>query len=135
MDVVDAEFVNLQQISTEAVDFQLVLRAHKTFLANILRLSMIDNSSIQDSMDKIVHICIRFIALYRLMSENENMDSVPAAVVPPLYVPPEELSIIRKEFYAQVGYLFYLMRNLDCKGFMFRLDFNNFMSRAENNPV
>ena len=121
----------MQQVSTEAVDFQLVLRTHKTFLANIMRLSMIDNLSIQDSMDKIVQICLRFIAFYRLMSDTRDIDSA-LAIVPPIFVPPEELLSIQKDFYAQVGYLFYLMRNLDCKGFMSRLDFNKFLSRAEN---
>ena len=155
--MVDSEFGELIRIVSQATDLQVVLRAHKTFVANLFRLSLIDNLSIQEAFDRIIHVCLRFIAVLHIMLDNSegkysNHDNVNAAsttkhhssngsnftVLPsfsptallPLFVPPEEMQAICKEFFSQVTYLFHLMRSVDCKGFMFRLDFNRFLSSS-----
>jgi hypothetical protein len=161
--VVDSEFGELIRVISQATDIQVVLRTHKTFVANLFRLSLIDNASIQEAFDRIIHVCLRFIALLRIMLDHaeerdiggtgfhhrgdvatsDNHDSTKLSTAAaaeakssiysmslPLFVPPEEIQAIGKEFFSQVAYLFHLMRSIDCKGFMFRLDFNGFLSSS-----
>jgi hypothetical protein len=183
VDVVDAEYAALQREMEAASDFQYVLRAHKHFLANVLRLSLLDNASVQEGLERILHICLRFIAVCRLMhqselgpgeqQEQEQMGSrqkhqqsaaaavtagargsgrgrsgggggaggsgvassitpppAPAARVPPIYIPPEEVGSIRADFLLQVSLLFQVMRKVESRGFVFRLDFNGYLSNA-----
>lgn len=142
VDVVDSEYSVLQREISVAADFQSVLRAHKTFTANMLRLSLIDNTSVQEGIERILQICLRFIAVCRIQHQSEYLDdpaedttSTPAsqarkALLPPIYVPPEELGHIRKDFFAQVAVLFQLMRKVESRGFIFRLDFNSFLSNC-----
>lgn len=179
VDVVDSEYSTLQRDIAAAADFQTVLRAHKAFTANMLRLSLIDNLSVQEGIDRILHICLRFIALCRLLHRAEFLDvdddDVEAATAmyggggtraragagadnsganspskvgglsdaerisslqhAPIYVPPEELEFIRRDFFAQVSLLFQMMRKVESRGFIFRLDFNNFLSAAASGNV
>jgi hypothetical protein len=182
VDVVDAEYAALQREMEAASDFQYVLRAHKHFLANVLRLSLLDNASVQEGLERILHICLRFIAVCRLMHQSEqgpgeqqeqrqegsrqqhqqsaaatvtfgargsggrSGDSggaggsgvtssiipppAPAARVPPIYIPPEEVGSIRADFLLQVSLLFQVMRKVESRGFVFRLDFNGYLSNA-----
>ena len=167
----DSEYSILQNDITTATDFQAVLRAHKTFMSNILRLSLVDNTTIQEGIDRILYVCLRFIAICRIMHQSEFLDITPTntmegdmgnATEPytntgssansphgklpstgilsdfdridllqaPIYVPPEELEVIRRDFFLQVSALFQLMRRVESRGFIFRLDFNNFLSNA-----
>lgn len=153
VDVVDSEYSTLQKDISEAADFQSVLRAHKTFTANMLRLSLIDHAAVQEGIERILHICLRFIAICRILHRSEFLDVEDADDYPssaqtsphknggllsdaerinmlhaPIYVPPEELDFIRKDFFAQVSLLFQLMRKVESRGFIFRLDFNNYLS-------
>ena len=156
VDVVDSEYTQLLQSLQQAKDFQSVLKHHKHFIANILRLSMIDNIGIQESMDRILQVCLRFVAACRLQSMSEfqqdlaqdfppsfgilpttkSEDAAKAtknSTLPPVYIPVEEFEAIRKEFYMQVSYLFQFMRKVESRGFLFRLDFNGFLSQASSN--
>jgi hypothetical protein len=74
VDVVDSEYGTLRHEIAEATDFQAVLRAHKAFTANLLRLSLIDNLAVQEGIDRILHICLRFIAICRIMHRSEFLD-------------------------------------------------------------
>jgi hypothetical protein len=155
VDVVDSEYGTLRREIAEATDFQAVLRAHKAFTANLLRLSLIDNLAVQEGIDRILHICLRFIAICRIMHRSEFLDventqegaaSAPSSphkgtgelsdaeritlLQAPIYVPPEELEFIRRDFFAQVSLLFQMMRKVESRGFIFRLDFNNYLSAA-----
>lgn len=136
MDVVDSEYSTLQKEVATAADFQSVLRAHKTFTSNMLRLSLIDHTSVQEGIERILQICLRFIAVCRILHQSEflNEDIVSgcedAPNAPPIYVPPEEFTHIRKDFFAQVSMLFQLMRKVESRGFIFRLDFNGYLSNA-----
>lgn len=142
MDVVDSEYSVLQKEITTAADFQSVLRAHKTFTSNMIRLSLIDNTSVQEGIERILQICLRFIAVCRIQHQMEFLDepaeesfarqqrSSPRSRAPPLYIPPEELGFIRKDFFVQVSLLFQLMRKVESRGFIFRLDFNGYLSNA-----
>jgi hypothetical protein len=152
------------------IDFQAVLRQHRLFLSNIMRLSMIDNIAIQESIDRILHVIIRFVAAVRLQSISEyhvdlaadyqaSFPNSPSAALrspapsplgksgrmsmsplssqfqshkslPPVFVPPEEFEAIRKEFYMQLSILFQYMRKVESRGFLFRLDFNGYLSQS-----
>ena len=46
----------------------------------------------------------------------------------PVVVPPEELEAIKKEFFSQIAFLFSVARKIENRGFMFRLDFNGYLS-------
>lgn len=152
VDVVDSEYSILQRDIATASDFQSVLRAHKTFTSNMLRLSLIDNTSVQEGIERILQVCLRFIAVCRIQHQVEDNQQSPShpdddasrsfrTTVParehqallqslPIYVPPEELGFIRKDFFAQVTLLFQLMRKVESRGFIFRLDFNSFLSNS-----
>lgn len=152
VDVVDSEYSVLQRDIATAADFQSVLRAHKTFTSNMLRLSLIDNTSVQEGIERILQICLRFIAVCRIQHQSEYLDEPedpasahstpashssrarPAMQLPPIYVPPEEMGHIRKDFFAQVALLFQLMRKVESRGFIFRLDFNSFLSNYALDP-
>jgi hypothetical protein len=114
-------------------DFQTILRIHKKFLANILKLSMIDHLGIQESIDRILFICLRFIACVRIQSDHEAETSNKSASEPPatdsfVFIPVEEYEHIQREFFLQISFLFQSMKTLDSRGFLFRLDFNNYLS-------
>lgn len=137
----DSEYSTLQREIAAAADFQSVLRAHKTFTSNMLRLSLIDHTSVQEGIERILQICLRFIAVCRILHQAEfldedvvmhgagSSDALPPNA-PPIYVPPEEFIHIRKDFFAQVSMLFQLMRKVESRGFIFRLDFNGYLSNA-----
>jgi hypothetical protein len=119
----------MTDIST-AVDFQSVLRAHRNFVASIVKMSFVDNSVIQDAIERVLQICLRFLSvssLLRLQDVPSSKDSQGAAITTPA-VPPEELIAIKKDFFSQLSYLFQLMRKIENRGFIFRLDFNGFLS-------
>ena len=155
--MVDSEYSILQRDIATASDFQSVLRAHKTFTSNMLRLSLIDNTSVQEGIERILQVCLRFIAVCRIQHQVEDSQQpshtdeeasrsfrstasrastreIPASHALlqslPIYVPPEELGFIRKDFFAQVAVLFQLMRKVESRGFIFRLDFNSFLSNS-----
>jgi hypothetical protein len=146
VDVVDSEFSALQKEMKSAHDFQLVMRAHRNFLAGVCRLSMIENATIQEGIDRVLHICMRFIAVCRLLHQQEEEVYAYAARAggglydsstpddpmppPPITLPPEELDAIHSEYFAQIAYLFQVMQKVENRGFMFRLDFNGYLSSA-----
>jgi len=162
VDVIDSEYSAFQKAVSTATDFQVVLKAHKNFIVNVLRLSLLDNSSIQEGIERIlqvdllmksfqtilsnlVKVCLRFVAVCRLLHHSEeaeyNQDTSHEnnrrnpkthgyVINPPIYVPPEEFISIQKDFYSQVTFLFQIMRKVDSRGFMFRLDFNGFISKV-----
>jgi hypothetical protein len=146
VDVLDSEFCALQQEVGGSTEFQAVLRAHRNFVASIVRLSYIDNLTVQEGIERILQVCLRFVAVSRLLHQQEDDDvniGWSARVVQststgglekisakdlPVVVPPEEMEAIRKEFFTQISYLFQIMRKIESIGFMFRLDFNGYLS-------
>jgi hypothetical protein len=126
---VDTEFSALLAEISHAVNFQSVLRAHRNFIAAIVKMSFVDNSVIQDAIERVLQICLRFLSvssLFRLQDSAENDKRGAVSGVP--LVPPEELVAIKKDFFSQLSYLFQLMRKIENRGFIFRLDFNGFLS-------
>ena len=82
MDVVDSEFCTLQEVVSSATDFQSVLKGHKNFISTIMRLSNIDNVVVQEGIERVLQVCVRFIAVCRLLQQqeedndsNENIES------------------------------------------------------------
>ena len=149
MDVVDSEFCTLLEDAASASDFQSVLRAHRNFLATIMRLSSVDNLVIQEGIERVLQVCLRFIAVCRLLHQQvqgegdgdntpESLKSNRKSYSPgrpdarkrtvPVVVPPEEVDGVRKEFFTQMSYLFQIMRKVENRGLMFRLDFNGYLS-------
>ncbi len=78
VDVVDSEYSILQRDIATASDFQSVLRAHKTFTSNMLRLSLIDNTSVQEGIERILQVCLRFIAVCRIQHQVEDNQQSPS---------------------------------------------------------
>ena len=50
----------------------------------------------------------------------------------PVVVPAEEMESVKKDFFAQISFLFQVMKKVENRGFMFRLDFNEFLSKLVN---
>ena len=46
----------------------------------------------------------------------------------PVVIPSEEIEGVRREFFTQISYLFQIMRKVENRGLMFRLDFNGYLS-------
>lgn len=124
----DTEFSALLVEINNAVNFQSVLRAHRNFIAAIVKMSFVDNSVIQDAIERVLQICLRFLSVSSLLRLQDSADSEMKAGRSVPQVPPEELVAIKKDFFSQLSYLFQLMRKIENRGFIFRLDFNGFLS-------
>eukprot|EP01041_Mallomonas_annulata_P006225 gene6225-12613_t len=138
VDVVDSEFSSLCTEINGSTDLQAVMRSHRNFITTIIRLSMIDNLSVQDGLDRILQICLRFVSLcwYKdkdidtdkgidIDTEHSNSHSNSLFESNVLY---EELESIQKDFISNTSSLFNMMRKVENRGFMFRLDFNGYLS-------
>jgi hypothetical protein len=154
--VVDSEFSELQSNIQTATDVQAVSLAHRNFLAMLSRLAMLDNMTIQEGIERILHLCLRFVAVCRILHQQEEdiytnacqgyepdqvntSDDIFSSDLhyhllrpKPILVPTEELDGIYKEFFAQITYFFHLLRNVECRGLLFRLDFNGYFSDLTN---
>ena len=93
----------------------------------MIRLSMVDNLTIQEGIERILQVCLRFIAISKLLVQQEEFDGS-VANNHPVVIPPEEIDAINKEFISQITYLFSILRKVENRGFIFRLDFNSFFS-------
>ena len=127
VDVIDSEYDELYNKIDAAASFQHVLRAHRNFIANMIRLSMVDNLTIQEGIERILQVCLRFIAISKLLVQQEEFDGS-VTNNHPVVIPPEEIDAINKEFISQITYLFSILRKVENRGFIFRLDFNSFFS-------
>jgi Gamma tubulin complex component C-terminal len=145
VDVVDSEFCILLEETSNACDFQTVLRAHRSFIATVMRLSSVDNLLVQEGIERVLQVCLRFIAVCRLLHQQEGEASAPNTPrglrhmgIPrtddkdkraaPVVIPSEEIEGVRREFFTQISYLFQIMRKVENRGLMFRLDFNGYLS-------
>ena len=63
-------------------------------------------------------------------NNNRNGNSRRVVKVLPIYIPPEEFIFIKKDFFQQISLLLHIMKKVDSRGFLFRLDFNGFLSSA-----
>jgi hypothetical protein len=123
-----------------------VLKAHRNFLSTIIRLSCVDNVTVQEGIERILQVCLRFIAVCRVLQQQEEDDltygfssgtksssnDCDKGRVMPIVIPTEEIEGIRKEFITQISYLFQVMRRVENREFMFRLDFNGYLSTLTN---
>eukprot|EP01041_Mallomonas_annulata_P008780 gene8780-18157_t len=120
VDVVDSEFSSLCTEINGSTDLQAVMRSHRNFITTIIRLSMIDNLSVQDGLDRILQICLRFVSLcwYKdkdndtdkgidIDTEHSNAHSNSLFESNILY---EELESIQKDFISNTSSLFNMMR-------------------------
>jgi elongation factor P--beta-lysine ligase len=57
--VIDSECAGFEEYLAKATDFQDVLRQHRHMLMNVCRLSMVENTMVQDCFDRILHSCLR----------------------------------------------------------------------------
>lgn len=130
VDVIDSEFCLLKDHMATASNFQDVLMAHRNFLSSVLRLSLVDNLTVKEGIERVFHVCLRFIAVCRLLHQQEDLviGKTTNEKIQPIVIPHEEIEAIRKDFFSQISYLFAIMRKVESKGFMFRLDFNSYLS-------
>lgn len=126
VDVIDSEFTVLMKDVNAAKDFQTVLKANRNFLVSVVNLSMVENTAIQEAIERILQVCLRFVSVCKLLlSKNPGGD----IGVSHLIVPPEEMEAIQKDFYTHTLYFFQMMQKVENRGFMFRLDFNGYLSQ------
>lgn len=163
VDVIDAEYENLcgeiksnHHSDADATDdndesedgkssqnFKSVLQAHKNYLATVIRLSMVDNVIVQDAIERVLHGCMRVIAVYHFLLEEDRdrlsvlqhqfssgEDDEPRTKQPSSSssIPLQEVEALKKDFFSQMSYLLQIMRKVENRGFIFRIDFNGFMS-------
>ena len=142
MDVIDSEYESLLRDIRQASDLQYVMKAHRNFMAVILRLTMADNVVVQEGIDRVIQVVLRFIALLWTYDEEMNVRTQKEELVTStgraryqqsprnqneaLFL--SELESIKKEFSSQINYLFQIMRTVENRGLMFRLDFNGYFS-------
>ena len=115
IDVVDAEYSALVRgMGLEGAEFESVVRLHRGFVSNLVTQCMLDNTVIQDVLEGLVHLAVRFLAVCKLLlAEPADDSSGGAAPIPPVYVPLEELDALSAEFTAQLTQLVYVMKKLD----------------------
>ena len=110
--MVDAEFSQFIHKIETASDFQSVMKAHRDFIASIVRLSMVDNLVVQENFERIFQLCLRFVAVVRILHEQQFPEQsatsdVNAKTRPrPVIVPQEELDAIQKDFTTNVSQIF-----------------------------
>lgn len=110
--MVDAEFSRFIQIVETASDFQSVMKAHRDFIASIVRLSMVDNLVVQENFERIFQLCLRFVAVVRILHEQqfpeqrEANDARPKPRPRPVIIPQEELDAIQKDFALNISQIF-----------------------------
>lgn len=96
---------------------------------------MVDNVIVQDAIERVLQTCMRLIAIFHLLLEDEdeggdedNQHSRPDSdtnIIPLL-----EVDALKKDFFSHISYLLQIMRKVENRGFMFRIDFNGFLSRV-----
>jgi hypothetical protein len=146
----------------ESNNFKDVLNLHKTYIATLLRLSMVDNLIVQEALDRVVHVCLRFLALCTVQEQlnaDHNISSPPRGprktslktsnksksfevrgvskeTASPadkrVSVPIEEIEDIRRDFNRQSINLYQIMKKVENRGFIFRIDFNGYVSNLSN---
>ena len=126
----DAEYEVLLNQMRNTNSFKVILQAHRNFISTVIRMSMADNTIVQDAIERVMQVCMRFIAICAVCEENsmDNTSSRTRGIV----VPPEEIEAIRKDFFTQSVYLFHIMRKVENRGLLFRIDFNGFMSNMSS---
>ena len=59
VDVVDSEHTSLLAEIQNTNDIQAILKAHRVFLANLLKLTLLDDSQLQDAIERMTSaICV-----------------------------------------------------------------------------
>ena len=110
--MVDAEFSRFIQIIETASDFQSIMKAHRDFISSIVRLSMVDNLVVQENFERIFQLCLRFVAVVRILHEQlsperrETTDVNPKLRQRPVIIPQEELDAIQKDFTLNISQIF-----------------------------
>lgn len=105
---------------------------------------MLDMGGVQESVSGLLGYCVRLVACYDILKEmrgfgySETMKSngvssvdgsMSSSYSPPPVLPPQELESIDKEFFKELRYLVIMMRRTESRGFLFRLDFNGYLSQ------
>lgn len=143
VDVVDSEYAVLMDNLQQAMNFHDAAKAHKQFLSAVLRSTMVDNAAVQENIEKMLHVCLRFLAVCALMKSNSDGDytlsfasgshaaasAAASTELPvPVLVPSSELTDIHEEYVMYMSVLFQSLAKMDNRGFLFRLDFNGHLS-------
>ena len=133
VDSIDFQFNALMSKIDSSVDFQAVLRAHRNFIANMVSSVMVDNIAVQECIERILQVCLRFIAICKLIQDTEGSDlNDPDQLV----VPSEEIQSVQKDFFSYVLYFFQIMQKVDSKIGLDQLDFNGYLSKiAPSNNI
>eukprot|EP01042_Synura_sphagnicola_P001040 gene1040-1173_t len=118
-DVIASEYNELLEGVREARDLQLVMRLHRNFIASIVKLTMVENTVTQDGLERVLQIIYRFVALCWAVTSAEN---VPRDL---LY---DELTYVQADYATQISFLFQIIRWIENRGLLTRLDFNNHFS-------
>ena len=92
---------------------------------------MADNTIVQDAIERVMQVCMRFIAIC-VVCEEYRVENVGISGDNGIIVPAEEIEAIRKDFFTQSIYLFHIMRKVENRGLLFRIDFNGFMSNMSS---
>ena len=146
VDVVDSEYAQLMRDLDEAGEFQHVLRAHRNFLATVLRrpwwITLLCRMLLT-ACYRLVYDSLPYVAYYQQEGINEaatddeyvhfhqgalSPSKISTTPLLPVVVPNEEVEAVRKDFFSQIVYLQTVMGKVENRGFMFRLDFNNYLS-------
>jgi hypothetical protein len=102
---------------------------------------MIDNLIVQEGIERVLQITLRFIAVFKLINSSEDTferrqstESGTSSTMKTdqIIVPTEEIDDISREFFTQVSYLYQVMRKVENRGFIFRLDFNGYLSNLSH---
>ena len=112
IDVIDTEYASFcENMNSDQSDFATIARLHRTFVANMVKHCMIENSIIQEGIEHILHLCCRFLSICTLLLKEDSLGdkNFPVGVV----VPPEEFDALYTEFIAQVGYLVHMIKKVE----------------------
>ena len=74
VDVIDCEYNELMNVllNDNIIDFQIIMKTHKLYINNIIKLTFIDNIIISEIIDSIIQQCLRFLTVIKLLHNIEN---------------------------------------------------------------
>ena len=127
----DENVIKEQKVSQQ--NFKTVLQAHKNYLAAVIRLSMVDNAIVQDAIERVLQVCLRFIAIYHyLMEEDQDVSRKQSEIEHETFnitdtessqsihhlkkqssIPLQEVDALKKDFFSQISYFLQIMRKVE----------------------
>lgn len=122
-DVLEAQFVELENKIKQSKDFEQIRFAHDTFLTKIQTQTFLLNKTVYTLLNEIIESCLQFSALVVSSVENEKE------------IPQEQIQLAIKDFQNHTHVLYKSFKSLEkrqlgshLEQLLTRINFNNYLA-------